>query len=142
MTRGVAVLDGRGRCTPRHDLVAEAALALVGPDARRALHAELAAEAVDAATRAVHLAAAEDHAAAVEAARRAAGEASTVASRALFLQLEAEHTRPPDPTITLAAADALSRAGRYDLSLGLLAELAPEGVGASWRSSGPATSGR
>ena len=53
-----------------------------------------------------------------------------MASRAVFLQLEAEHTRPPDPTITLVAADALSRAGRYDLSLGLLAELAPEGVGA------------
>ena len=130
VARGVAVIDARGGYAPRHDLVAEAALALVGPDARRALHAELAAEATDAATRAVHLAAADDHAAAVEAAREAAREASTVSSRAVFLQLEAEHTRPPDPTITLVAADALSRAGRYDLSLGLLAELAPEGVGA------------
>src|SRR4029079_1131256 len=34
VARGVAVVDARGRCMPRHDLIAEAALALVGPEVR------------------------------------------------------------------------------------------------------------
>jgi DNA-binding NarL/FixJ family response regulator len=103
-----------GRCVPRHDLVAEAALQLVGNERRRALHSELADTADDASERARHLSGAGRSAEIVDAALAAAAEAATVWSRARFLLLAATNS-PLGENLGLRvdAAEQLSLAGQY-----------------------------
>ncbi len=108
----LTVLDD-GRCEPRHDMLAEAALDLLPLPRRRQLHAEAADGCSDAAAAAVHLVAAGLPAQAVAAATEAMTVAPTVWSRAEFAGIIADHTDPPNAHAHLAAADAMALAGRY-----------------------------
>ncbi len=118
--RGLIRVDGDGRASPCHDLIASAVLEVVDDATRRRLHAELAEAADDVAARAMHLAAAGDRPGAVRAAAAAADRAVTVWARAEALRVLAEQTEPGDPAANRAAADALSLAGRYRDALDLL----------------------
>ena len=117
---GLVVEGPAGRWQPRHDRIARAAIAAIEPARLRALHAEEAEATTDPAVRAVHLAAAGDTVHAARAAAEAAEAAPTLASRAEFLRLEAECTRPAVAAVSRAAADALSLVGRYREALALL----------------------
>ena len=120
MRRGLLTNEADGRCRPRHDLIASAAIDAVDDATRRRIHAELAGTTDDMAERAMHLAAAGEHAKAAQAAACAAERAVTVSARAEALRLVAAHTSPPDTEARRTAAEALSRAGRYREALDLL----------------------
>ena len=120
---GAITVDPSGRARPRHDRVVDAVLDRLGADRVRRVHAALAATASDVSARAVHLAAAGERADAATAACAAAEAAPTSVSRAGFLSLAATNTDPPDPALTLDAADALSLAGRYRECIELLDRL-------------------
>ena len=128
--RGLLTSEPDGRCRPRHDLIASAAIEALDDATRRQIHVELAGATDDMAERAMHLAAAGEHAAAVRAATSAAERAVTVWARAEALRLVAEHTTPPDAGARRAAAEALSRAGRYREALDLLDDDSPDATDA------------
>ena len=103
-----------GRVELRHDLVAEAALELIGADRRRALDLQFAATATDAAARARHLDAAGRRDEVVEAAVEAAAGAATVWSRAHYLLLAVQHAEAGEQlALRVDVAEQLSRAGQY-----------------------------
>src|SRR5262249_34133652 len=109
----VVTVGADGRCEPRHDLLAEAAIASIDERRRRHLHRVAAMASADAAGPAAPPATPDQHAPAGGAAPGAGAHPPSVSSRADFLMIVAEHTCPPSTEADLAAAEALSLAGRY-----------------------------
>ncbi|MCU1454219.1 MAG: transcriptional regulator, LuxR family [Acidimicrobiales bacterium] len=117
---GLAIEPAPGRWMPRHDRIAAAAMATLPPARLRALHLAEAEVSADPAVRAIHLAAAGQLPAAASAAAIAARRAPTISSRAEYLRIQAECTKPPSAAVGTAAAEALSLSGRYAEALAVL----------------------
>jgi DNA-binding CsgD family transcriptional regulator len=117
----LSVVDGR---TVVHELVGEAAVAVLDEAARRRLHCEAADRAETAAEAASHLVAAGDERG-HRLAREAADEAPTPASRADLLALAASAPDADHDTVLDAVAAAVDL-GRYDEAHRLLQGLPPD----------------